>query len=454
MAYVPGFEHDVFVSYAHGDDREWIDQIIGRLKQELKRRHGIDPVFWIDEKDLRASRDYRKEIPTQIDSCAIFLFFPSPCYIRSEYCVRVECPHFRNSLGARRNHFRASEFANEQFALRCPLLPIDNDEHMQLFPGLDDIAFCDHDSDTFPDNSSEFRLSLNKLTRELKLLLQRMRNASTPVFLYPTRPGPTVRDAHESLAKELTAWSYRLLPDRLVSLSEQLREAALSVFLLDDVYDETLNQLAQDARTIGKPWVIWCSQASLDGVPRQLGLIQEIERMDSPTKTLLQATNISNKLKELKEAVFDPLRPNALPPRVESDKPRIYLVYNSKDRRERGHAGKIVYHFNSEFQFDHPDDPAQHSARLATSDGVLLLWGSSDENWCAPEFQSMVQVSRRALAKGLCLFDPPGEKEAVAKQIRARSLGICVLEQFGGFDPIRMESFFNPIRRGSAAGAS
>jgi TIR domain len=452
MAYVPGFEHDIFISYAHGDDREWIDRFIERLKPALKRRLGIEPIFWIDRKDLRASRDYRREIPGSIDSSAVFLCLPSPCYIRSEYCVRVEVPHFENTLEARRNRFKESGFANEQFALRCPLLPIDDNEHWQLFRGLDDIAFCDHNSDTFPHNSPEFELSFGRLTRELMLLLERMRNASTPVFLYPSRPRPTIRDAYEVLARELTAQNYRLLPDRLVSLSDQLRKAALSVFLLDDTYDETLDQLARVAQSVGKPWVIWCSPASSDGIPEQLGLIQHLEQLDSPSKTFLNATNISSKLKELKEAVLEPLKPNALPIPVASEKPRIYLLYNSRDRVERGHAGQIVYHYKSEFHFDHPDDPAQHAARLAASDGVLLVWGSSDQNWCAPEFESMVHVSRRALAKGLCLFDPPEEKRAVAEQIRDRSLGVWVLEQFGKFDPTRMEPFFNPIRRDSAAG--
>jgi hypothetical protein len=26
MASVPGFDHDVFISYAHGDDRDWINR--------------------------------------------------------------------------------------------------------------------------------------------------------------------------------------------------------------------------------------------------------------------------------------------------------------------------------------------------------------------------------------------------------------------------------------------
>ena len=60
MAYVPGFDHDVFISYAHGDDRDWINSFMDRLKQTLKRLLGIEPIFWIDTNDLRKSRDFSK----------------------------------------------------------------------------------------------------------------------------------------------------------------------------------------------------------------------------------------------------------------------------------------------------------------------------------------------------------------------------------------------------------
>jgi hypothetical protein len=52
MAFVPGFEHDVFVSYAHGDDREWISRFYDRLRTALTRLlPGVE--IWMDKDDLR-----------------------------------------------------------------------------------------------------------------------------------------------------------------------------------------------------------------------------------------------------------------------------------------------------------------------------------------------------------------------------------------------------------------
>jgi hypothetical protein len=56
MAYVPGFEHDLFISYAHGDDRDWINRLIDRLRPALKRLLGSEAQIWIDDDNLRASQ--------------------------------------------------------------------------------------------------------------------------------------------------------------------------------------------------------------------------------------------------------------------------------------------------------------------------------------------------------------------------------------------------------------
>src|SRR5215510_11388491 len=125
MGYVPGYEHDIFVSYAHGDDRSWINRLVDRLEPALKQRLGITPHIWIDDDALRKSRDFSAEIPDSVQSSAIFLLLASPSYIRSDYCVRHECGVFEKTIAARRSRFAAASFANELFSLRCLIVPVD-----------------------------------------------------------------------------------------------------------------------------------------------------------------------------------------------------------------------------------------------------------------------------------------------------------------------------------------
>ena len=266
MGYVPGFEYDLFVSYAHGDDREWISRLIDRLESELKRRLGLKVEVWMDDDKLRKSRDFSAEIPESVKSSAIFLLFPSPTYIRSQYCIGQECKTFEAAIPQRRTRFAAPAFQNELFALRIPILPIDGNEHWSLFPGLTDIAFCD-ESATFAAGTPEFEASFRRLVGELAGLLKRMRNHSRSVFLWPAFPGADLKNAHESLTAELSAQSYRILPDRNINLPDQLREASLSVFLLGPQYDETASDLADLAADRKSPG--WCGSPLPRNRPRR-----------------------------------------------------------------------------------------------------------------------------------------------------------------------------------------
>jgi hypothetical protein len=445
MAYVPGFQHDVFVSYAHGDDREWIGRFVERVTSALDRRLGTRTSVWLDADDNRRTRDFSREIPDSVRASAVFLLLPSPTYIRSAYCVEQECRVFGTTLESRRVRFAAPMFANELFAMRCPILPVDGNEHWNLFSGLTDIPFC-AEAGTFPLGTVEFEKSLGQVVGELVDLLKRMRNHSTPVFLYPPVPPPDLQEVHATIVAELTAQSYRVLPDRRVNLGDQLRQSALAVFLLGETYDETTGELVDIAAgQQGNPWVAWCAPSVNNAEATQIGLCAHVEQIESAAKIFLNAGTLPAKLKEEVLAV---LSPPARSPSVTGGKPSVYLVYNARDVAERRNAGLISFTFRREFHFDHPDDPALHTRRLTNSDGVLLVWGQADEDWCSREFLEIVQASRREEVRGLCLFDPRESKDAAVAEIR-RTFGddVIVAEQFGRFEPSRLETFFAPIRR-------
>jgi len=443
MAYVPGYQYDVFISYAHGDDRDWINRLLDQLRLRLKHKLGIAPDIWIDEDALRESRDFSREIPDSVRSSAVFLLLPSPTYIRSQYCIH-ECEVFKGTIPGRRSRFGAA-FANELFALSCPMHPVDNDEHRSIFPGLTDIAFCD-DSDTFQIDSPEFEPTLRRLVGALVGLLKRLRNQSTAVFLYPSHPGSELQAAHKALVAELSAQSYRILPDRNVNLPDQIREASLSVFLLGTNYEDDAKELAEIAAARkDMPWVVWRSPAAdQTASPEQAGFCAYLEQLDSATKTYLDPGIVAAKLKE---EVFSLLRPDPRAIPKGEGKPRVYLIYNSRDHAEVRNAGLISLYFKKDIHFDHPNDPGQHTIRLSCSDGVLLVWGNADEEWCSREFAEMVQSARTSKARGLCVFDPAENKTLVVQQIRSAFNDLYVSEEYGKFDPARLETFFNPLLR-------
>ena len=442
MAFVPGYKHDIFVSYAHGDNREWISRFVGRLESELKNKLGDSADVWLDDSDLRKTRDFQKEIPDGVTSTATFLLLPSPAYIRSQYCIEIECRAFEETLPSKKARFAGQGFANEKYAVRCPIEQVDDNEHWQLFPGLTDIPFFDA-SGTYAVGKPKFERSFRELTQSILPLLKRMRNQCTPVFVYPRNPEEDeLKKVRQSLVNELEDISYRVLPDRYVSLPDQLREASLAVFLQGEQYDSSVKELAEVARQQGRPWVVWCSASGeATKVPEQMVQLEFLEQLDAPRKTYLDSSNSVDKLKEEVRSLLNP-DPRAIA--GAGGKRRVYLIYKSANRSERMNAGRIATSFGKEFRFDHPDDPAQHTALLMESDGVLLLWGSAEEDWCAHEFEAVVRSAR---TKGLCVFDPKETKGSALQQIRAKASDVLIAEQFGSFEQSRLEQFFNLIRQ-------
>jgi hypothetical protein len=453
MAFVPGFDHDVFVSYAHKDDRDWINRFLDRLKPALHRLlPGAD--VWIDKDDLRKSRNFEQDIPANLASSAVLISLVSPTYIDRPYCVRQECRRFSILAAARKRpgeRFAAREFATELFGFRCPILPLEDSAYWSgLIPGATDIPFCD-DIQTFPIDSPQFKEPFLVLLRGLVDLLRRMRNQSTPVLVYPRRPAPELGEAHAVLTRELHAQSYRVLPEDEMDPARHVPRCELAVLLLGAQYDEATRPLAHAVRDLEKPFVVWPSPALENaGELEQRGFLKYLERPESGRKTLLGAAITPEKVKE---EVFARLNPRAKLPPPAGGKPRVYLIYDDRRKSEKNNAGQIAFHYNEEFHFEHSDNPRQHSICLTQSDGVLLVWGEAGEEWCAEEFENMVRQSNQAKSRGLCLFDPKESKIALAEQIRTGQSAIHVAEQFGAFNAALLEPFFDPIRKAQRGAA-
>ena len=73
MAFVPGFEHDVFVSYAHFDNEpdtqeiRWVSRFQADLKVALRQRLGVDPDLFFPERgaSTREAKSVCRACPVQ-----------------------------------------------------------------------------------------------------------------------------------------------------------------------------------------------------------------------------------------------------------------------------------------------------------------------------------------------------------------------------------------------------
>ncbi len=95
MALIPGYEYDIFISYAHvdnamfpGQTAGWIEQFYTNLNLLLAQRFGrMDMVkIWWDSKKLDGSTDFDDSISSGIEKSAIMICLNSPVYLASAYC--------------------------------------------------------------------------------------------------------------------------------------------------------------------------------------------------------------------------------------------------------------------------------------------------------------------------------------------------------------------------------
>jgi hypothetical protein len=124
MAYVPGYQHDVFISYAHvdnaqsiaGDDAtRWINTLRQSLQTRIDQKLGrTDAVkIWMDRGGLAGNDPVTPSIREAISSSAVLVVIFSPGYLKSPWCQQE------------RELFVAAVGGVEQAASRCFLVHLD-----------------------------------------------------------------------------------------------------------------------------------------------------------------------------------------------------------------------------------------------------------------------------------------------------------------------------------------
>ena len=96
MAFIPGYNHDIFVSYAHVDNdpfgREqpegWVATLVRLLKKLLDQRFGRPDhcSVWFDTNNLRGNDTVTDEVAARVQRAALFIAILSPGFIKSRWC--------------------------------------------------------------------------------------------------------------------------------------------------------------------------------------------------------------------------------------------------------------------------------------------------------------------------------------------------------------------------------
>src|ERR1700761_5248491 len=93
MGYVPGFEYDIFLSYASDDLDDKLRSFFAELKLALRRELGKDfsneRGIFLDKDELNHSPTaWKEKLKNSASSAAILMPILSPAYATSEYCAQ------------------------------------------------------------------------------------------------------------------------------------------------------------------------------------------------------------------------------------------------------------------------------------------------------------------------------------------------------------------------------
>jgi hypothetical protein len=230
MAYLPGFDYDIFISYAHVDNETadkdepgWVAQFRERLEVQLSKRVGrMGAVKIWQDPSLEGSQLFDQTIRDGINRSALFLALTSAGYLASEYC-RQELKWFCGKADAEPMGLSVGD-RMRVFNLLLNNIPYE--QWPQEFGRTSGYPFHDADKDDefgYPSDPKEknFQQQMRKLVdsvyKTLTVLKEKQPERAKPV----SREGGPTTEASFTVFLADTADTLRKVRSRVVNELEQ-----------------------------------------------------------------------------------------------------------------------------------------------------------------------------------------------------------------------------------------
>ena len=407
MAYVPQYEADVFVSYAHADDGgvPWSKLLIAELELEVRKRLGgelgRDLQVWFDDRNIRLADNWVDKLEGAIAGAATFLALVSPNYMYSDVCSREreaflkvfdQDPRVALPLLVRSRRF-----------FKLIRLPLDNDEHTRFLPDVHHEIFFEGDpkgiASEMQPTSEAFRSRVLKCATAIKDVLQSLRRQREKVFV--ASPADDCEIHWRKVQSELKSHGYDVHPpsriDRTLSdelVRSRMEGSKISIHLLGPRYGDVAARQVRIGAELGLRQLIWLSrEAPATTDERQKQLLKHIRdgRVDRSQGlpegfSLLESGSLQSLYEEalgvLKQADRSRLAAPASGP------PSVYLCCDRTTSTDASFAvrlgGEIRETEGVDVQLpaEEPSERRQHHERcLQGCDGVLVYSEAAPREW-------------------------------------------------------------------------
>jgi hypothetical protein len=468
MAYVSGYQHDVFVSYAHIDNepvgaaRGWVTTFVDYLKNVLDKGLGTrEADVWMDYR-LSGNEPFSADIEAALRNSATLLVIASPSYFQSDWCARERSGFLRavcqkTAGGSRifrvdRDRLEPTDFPSEfRELLGYPFWTLDQNKYPRTLG----------DPIVNPDREPEYFTMLTKLRIELGEELKRLKSEKSGQSV--ARSGPCIflaevtddqddrRDELDTYAKQagLTvlpeAWYPREDPDEFRRrMDADLRRSKVFVQLLSDLPGKKPPGWSarvpvvqfETARNAGLPILQWRSK-DLD--------LERLRATSPEHHSLVTGTDVrACGMEEFKQAVVDEATRAPKPARLPKGNGSSVLVFVNSDPADRELAEAVCHMLKEEGvgysmplleAASKPSEVREDlELNLATCDGLILVYGSTPVTWVrrqlAPGRKILSQRDQPLEALALMMGPPAENKVDVGYELpNMRSLdcrgGVC-----------------------------
>lgn len=439
MSYVPEFENDVFISYAHIDNlpltegqKGWIDHFHRTLEVRLQQLLGENLEIWRDPK-LQGNDYFSDTLLDKLSRIGILISIVSPRYLKSEWCLK-ELKEFINAV----EQSGGIRVQNKSRIIKVVKTYVPREEHPQELQSFLGYEFYQVDPSTgrtrdfLPDPQFEsykkYWEKLDDVAQDVHELLKTVRSVKTGSPLDKPSSGATIYLAEttsdliserERIKRELIQRGHTILPDRPLpldasELKEQVtadvRRSTLSIHLIGQNYgiipegesrsivclqNEIAANVSEDSLHTR---VVWLPVELKAKEKRQEEFISYLQSESSglPGVEFLQTT-----LEDLKTFVLDRLsRSSEKPkgPNLEQGPARIYLIHDKGDIDSVYPLDNYLYNKGYEVKCSiFEGDPNQlleyHIQNLVLCDAAIIYYGTANELW--------LQIKLGDLAKAL-----------------------------------------------------
>jgi hypothetical protein len=499
VGYLPDYEDDIFISYAHNDNeslpgqRGWIDVFHQALEMRLQAHLGAKPSIWRDPR-LQGNEFFEDTLLEAIPKVAILVSILSPSYINSKWCRR-EMELFsqiaRDTGGMR--------LGNKARIFKVEKLPVPLNSHPPDLQGMTGYPFYYRDNNRPRELSSEddahkmdYWQRIDDVAQDVAEILQGMkvRGNSADVTLFQ-QTGETVYLAETSfdlspqrdnIKRELQERGHFVIPDRPLPLNGPALEEAvrhyldtskLSIHLIGANYGVIPEAADRSVVCMQNDLAAERSKGNGNGFARLIWLPEGLEAKEDRQRQFVDhlkydanaqqgADVLQTSIEELKTYIEDKLRPK--PKAVTSNGNgnghakadegplRIYLICDKQDYEAIAPLSDHLFDQGFEvtlplFEGDEAEVREDHKESLLICDAVVLFYGNSSEGWLRTKLRDLQKIPGYGRTKPMlaqAIYTGPPENPA--KQ-RYRTREALLLRNFGDFTPDAIQPFIEEINR-------